>query len=78
MVDYDWKNADEHYRLAMETEPVKPQVRMSYAGYYLSALGRFEEALQELDKVMRRTRSPLQYTRPERRSARLPGCGSAP
>jgi tetratricopeptide (TPR) repeat protein len=52
MVDYDWKEAGEQFRLAKATEPVPPQVRRAYAGLYLCSLGRYEEALQELDKLI--------------------------
>jgi len=47
MHDYDWKEAEEQFRLARASEPVHPGVRIAYALYYLVPLGRFEEALQE-------------------------------
>jgi eukaryotic-like serine/threonine-protein kinase len=52
LVDYDWKEAEDRFRLARATEPVPPQVRRAYVGYYLNSLGRYEEALQELDKLI--------------------------
>jgi TolB-like protein/tRNA A-37 threonylcarbamoyl transferase component Bud32 len=52
LVDYDWKEAEEQFRLAKATEPVPPQVRWTYAQFYLSPRGRYEEALQELDKLI--------------------------
>jgi eukaryotic-like serine/threonine-protein kinase len=68
LVDYDWKEAEEQFRLAKATEPVPPHVGRMYAAYYLNSLGRYEEAFQELDKliahdpldhVLRRSRASL-------------------
>jgi TolB-like protein/tRNA A-37 threonylcarbamoyl transferase component Bud32 len=52
LVDYDWKEAGEQFRQAKATEPVPPQVRRTYAAFYLCPLGCYEEALQELDKLI--------------------------
>jgi serine/threonine protein kinase/Flp pilus assembly protein TadD len=50
--DYDWKEADEQFRLARAPESVSPSVHHMYAGFYLSPLGRFEEALQQAEIVI--------------------------
>jgi tetratricopeptide (TPR) repeat protein len=53
--DYDWKEADEQFKLAKlarTSESVSPSVHYMYAGHYLSPLGRFEEALQQAEKVI--------------------------
>ena len=60
LVDYDWKEAEEQFRLAKATEPVPPQVRRIYAAFYLTSLGHHEEALLELDKLI--AQDPLDPT----------------
>ena len=50
--DYDWKEADERFKLARASEPDSPSVQYMYAGHYLSPLGRFEEALQQAETVI--------------------------
>jgi eukaryotic-like serine/threonine-protein kinase len=50
--DYDWKEADQQFTLARAPEPVSPSVRHLYAGFYLSPLGRFQQALEESEKVI--------------------------
>jgi tetratricopeptide (TPR) repeat protein len=45
--DYDWKEAEEQFRLARTSESFPPDVRMGYAMFYLLPLGRFEEAMRE-------------------------------
>jgi TolB-like protein/Tfp pilus assembly protein PilF len=50
--DYDWKEADEQFKLARASKSATPSVHHMYAGYYLTPLGRFEEALQETEKVI--------------------------
>jgi serine/threonine protein kinase/tetratricopeptide (TPR) repeat protein len=52
VVDYDWKEEEEEFRLAKASEPVPPGVRVIYALCYLSPLGRYEEALRELDQLI--------------------------
>ena len=49
---YDWKEAEAQFRLARASEPVPTGVRIDYALYYLTPLGRFEEALQEQAKAV--------------------------
>jgi tetratricopeptide (TPR) repeat protein len=43
-VEYDWKSAEQHYRAALAVEPVPPLVRVRYALYFLTPLGRFDDA----------------------------------
>lgn len=50
--DYDWKEAEEQFKLARASESVSPSVYNMYAGFYLLPLGRFEEALQQSEKVI--------------------------
>jgi len=50
--DYDWKEAAKQFQLARASESVSPSVHNMYAGFYLSPLGRFEEALQQSEKVI--------------------------
>jgi tetratricopeptide (TPR) repeat protein len=50
--DYDWREADEQFKLARASESVSSSVHHMYSGFYLSALGRFEEALQHSEKII--------------------------
>jgi TolB-like protein/tetratricopeptide (TPR) repeat protein/predicted Ser/Thr protein kinase len=50
--DYDWKEAEEQFRLAKASEPLPPYVHDMRAHFYLLPLGRFEEALQERMKAI--------------------------
>jgi tetratricopeptide (TPR) repeat protein len=50
--DYDWKEAEEQFRLAMASDAIPPDVHDLYASFYLLPLGRFEEALQERAKAI--------------------------
>jgi eukaryotic-like serine/threonine-protein kinase len=50
--DYDWKEAEEQFRLARASEALPPDVHDLYATQYLLPLGRFEEALQERAKAI--------------------------
>jgi TolB-like protein/Flp pilus assembly protein TadD/predicted Ser/Thr protein kinase len=55
--DYDWREAEEQFRLARASESLPPDVHVFYAVLYLLPLGRFEEATQELAKAI--TQDPL-------------------
>ena len=55
--DYDWREAEEQFRLARASFAIPPDVHNLYANYYLLPLGRFEEALQERAKAI--ARDPL-------------------
>jgi TolB-like protein/predicted Ser/Thr protein kinase len=67
--DYDWKEAEEQFRLARTSEFVSPDVRTGYASFYLLPLGRFEEAIQEGAKAI--AQDPLNSTWRARQSATL-------
>ena len=45
--DYDWKMAETHHRKAMAADPVPPMARFRYALYYLGAVRRFAEAVEQ-------------------------------
>lgn len=55
--DFDWRGAGEHFKLARASESLSPWVHNMYAGCYLAPVGRFEEALQQAEKVI--ARDPL-------------------
>jgi TolB-like protein/Flp pilus assembly protein TadD/predicted Ser/Thr protein kinase len=50
--DYDWKGAEEQFRLATTSGSLPPEVHDLYVLYYLLPLARFEEALQERAKAI--------------------------
>jgi len=52
--DYDWKEADRQFGLAMAQEPVPPHVRYSYAFWYLMAIGRPLDAVQECERALKK------------------------
>ncbi len=51
--DYNWKEAERLFRLAMAREPVSPQVHCWYGFFYLACIGRMEDALEELTRAVR-------------------------
>jgi TolB-like protein/Tfp pilus assembly protein PilF len=58
--DFDWKEAERHFHLALATDPVPPEVRGRCALSYLLPLGRFEEALTQFEKALEQ--NPLLIT----------------
>jgi tetratricopeptide (TPR) repeat protein len=54
LYDYDWKEAERLFRLAMARDPVSPQVHVYYGFYYLQPVGRLEDAVKELDRVLQK------------------------
>ncbi len=46
--DFAWSAAEKHFLAALRNEPVAPSVRLYYASWYLSPLGRRIEALTQL------------------------------
>jgi len=48
--DYDWKEAERRFRLAMSSDPVPPQIRQWYGFFYLLPIGRAREAAQEMER----------------------------
>ena len=47
LYDYDWKEAERQFRLAMAHAPVSASVRMQYGSWYLLFSGRAGEAVEE-------------------------------
>jgi Tfp pilus assembly protein PilF len=50
--DYDWKEAERLFRLAMARDPVPPQVRSWYGFFYLLPMGRPEDATREAERAL--------------------------
>jgi Flp pilus assembly protein TadD len=57
--DYDWKEAEEQFRLARASEPLPPEVHAMYADCFLVPLGRFEEAIRERARAI--AQDPVNY-----------------
>jgi serine/threonine protein kinase/tetratricopeptide (TPR) repeat protein len=51
-VEFDWKAAERHFQAAMAVDPVPPLVRVRYALYFLTPLGRFEEAAGQYRRAL--------------------------
>ena len=51
--DYDWKEADRQFRLAMFHSPVPPHVRHWYAFFYLLPLGRLAESIEQQEEGLK-------------------------
>jgi len=51
-LEYDWKEAEKRFRLAMARDPVSPLVRWLYAITYLEVIGRPAEAVQQLELAL--------------------------
>jgi len=64
--DFDWKEAEEQFRLAMASEAPPPDVHYTFALYYLLPLGRFDEAIQVQAKTI--AQDPLNAVWRARRS----------
>jgi eukaryotic-like serine/threonine-protein kinase len=47
LYDYDWKEAERRFQLAMANDPVPPRVRPWYGFMYLLPIGRAEEAVRQ-------------------------------
>jgi TolB-like protein len=50
--DYDWKEAEKQFALALEAESLTPIVRDLYATFYLLPFGRFEEAIEHENQAI--------------------------
>jgi len=50
--DYDWKEAERRFRLALAQDPVPTQVRELHAIFYLLPMGQLEEAIEELRRAL--------------------------
>ena len=60
LLDYDWKEAERRFRLAMAHDPVPVNVRLWSAGSYLLPWGRPVEALQQVERGLQE--DPLNLT----------------
>jgi tetratricopeptide (TPR) repeat protein len=69
--DYDWKEAEEQFKLAMASESPPPEVHLWYAQSYLSPLGRFDEAIRECAKAI--AQDPLNVLWRSRKAVMLIG-----
>ena len=49
--NWDWKRAEENFKKAIELNPEYVTVHHWYA-YYLSAMGRFDEAIEKIEKAL--------------------------
>ena len=52
--EYDWKNAGEHFRVATAGPAVSAEAHWAYASLYLQPLGRFEEAVFQMERAVER------------------------
>jgi tetratricopeptide (TPR) repeat protein len=50
--DYDWKEAGEHFRLAMAAEHVPSEVRARCSLNYLLLMGRKQEAIEQIERAL--------------------------
>ncbi len=50
--EYDWKEAERRFRIAMARDPVPALVLWSYAYHYLRATGRMDEAVEKFDFIL--------------------------
>jgi len=72
-LEYDWKEADRRFRLAMASDPVPVFVRSLYAFNYLLPIGRPAEALQQLELALQE--DPLNILLRHNWAACLAGAG---
>jgi tetratricopeptide (TPR) repeat protein len=72
-LEYDWKEAERRFCLAMARDPVPVFVRSLYAFNYLLPIGRSAEALQQLELALQE--DPLNLILRFDRAACLPGAG---
>ncbi len=49
-LDYNWAEAQREMALALQLDPGNPEIRFRYAEGYLLPLGRFQEAIAELER----------------------------
>lgn len=52
LFDYDWREAERRFKQAMSHEPVSAFVRLNYAAWYLTFVGRFDEAVTEFRRAL--------------------------
>jgi serine/threonine-protein kinase len=58
--DYDWKQAERHFALAMTRTPISPQVRSWYGYFYLMPTGRGQQGAEQHELALRE--DPLNLT----------------
>ncbi len=51
--DYDWKEAEREFSLAMTHDTVAPMVRSLYSRCYLVGAGRYGEAVQQMERALK-------------------------
>ena len=52
LYERDWDKAGERFQLALAAQQVPPEVRFRYALFYLVPLGRFREALDQVERAV--------------------------
>jgi serine/threonine-protein kinase len=52
--EYDWKKAGEHFRVATAGPSVSAEAHWAYASLYLQPLGRFEDAVFQMERAVER------------------------
>ena len=57
--DYDWKEAERCFRLALAHDPVPPRVRQWYGYFYLLPMGQLEEAVEQQEQGLKE--DPLNF-----------------
>jgi TolB-like protein len=72
--EFDWKEAERRFRLALAREPVPPLVRWYYAFAYLLPMGRLREAAEECIRGLKD--DPLNFTGRFHYAAALLAAGS--
>ncbi len=60
LLEYDWKEAERRFGLAMARDPVPPSVRLAYAMCYLLGTGHPDEAVQQIERALQE--DPLNST----------------
>ena len=53
VLDYDWQEAGREFDIVMAGGPVSPLVRYLYSAFYLKAVGRMEEAMEQTQLGLR-------------------------
>jgi len=51
-VDFDWKLSEHHHRLALAAEPAPPLNRVRYGLYFLTPLGRVDDAVAQYRRAL--------------------------
>jgi serine/threonine-protein kinase len=50
--NYDWKEAERRFRIAMAHDPIPALVRVWYGLFYLMRIGRAQESVQEIERAL--------------------------